>query len=850
MWQFLFFYIVLSVLGWICFPMAYRYLPLLRDRGYAITRALGLILWAYIFWLLASLQLIPNALGGFLFAFLVLFWINLWILRKIGIFSLIAWVKDNGKYILIVEGIFLLAFLGWSIIRSANPEILGTEKPMELAFINAILRSNTFPPHDPWLSGYAISYYYFGYVMVALLAKLGGISGGVSFNLGISVLFAFSAIGSYSLVYNMLNGRLDADKNSWRSLSLFGPLFVLLMGNLEGFLEVIHARGLFWVRQTNGNWSSIFWQWLDLVELREPPLEPLTWFPNRYYWWWRASRVIQDYDFLGNLKEVINEFPAFSFLLADLHPHVLAMPYALLAMVLILHLYRQSKMNIDDHWSVRFRVPKWFRREDEYENTIPISLRTSFPFFILLSINLGGLAFLNTWDFPFYVALAAGAYAIGCIQNITDTKYRATIVVLFKQFLYLSVILGLVGVGLYFPFYLGFSSQAGGILPNLIYPTRGAHLWVMFAPLFLALIFYLIYLSTKHKTSFIQGFKLSLAIIFSLWVLSILFGLLILAIPQAHQIFLNSLSAPNTADLLRMALSRRLLNNGGWITLLILLAITLTFLTKSVQDYRSTTSSSIEKDIFPDETFPLLLILLGIVLVLVPEFFYLRDQFGWRINTIFKFYFQAWHLWAIVAGYSTAILIRNLRGGWGVVHRIGLFGLLFCGIVYIVLGLWDKTNGFQPVNGWNLDGTHYLWSQSADDMSAVEWLDSHVDFGIIAEAVSYQGGSYSNYARISMLSGLPTILGWIGHESQWRGGGMEIGTRQSDIEQLYCAKEWFDTKQIIDRYHINFIYLGLLERTTYVPSQGNCHVGINDLKFFQHLEPVFQNGTVTIFAVP
>ena len=83
-----------------------------------------------------------------------------------------------------VEALFLLAFAAWAFVRAANPEAVGTEKPMELAFINAILRSPAFPPHDPWLSGYAISYYYFGYVLVAMLAKTGGTSGGVAFNLG------------------------------------------------------------------------------------------------------------------------------------------------------------------------------------------------------------------------------------------------------------------------------------------------------------------------------------------------------------------------------------------------------------------------------------------------------------------------------------------------------------------------------------------------------------------------------------------------------------------------------------------------------------------------------------------
>jgi uncharacterized membrane protein len=95
----------------------------------------------------------------------------------------------------VVELLFLVAFAGWAFVRSTNPEIAGTEKPMELAFINAILRSPTFPPHDPWLSGYSISYYYFGYVLVAMLAKLTAVPGGVAFNLGVSLVFALTAIG-------------------------------------------------------------------------------------------------------------------------------------------------------------------------------------------------------------------------------------------------------------------------------------------------------------------------------------------------------------------------------------------------------------------------------------------------------------------------------------------------------------------------------------------------------------------------------------------------------------------------------------------------------------------------------
>jgi uncharacterized membrane protein len=124
-----------------------------------------------------------------------------------------------------------------------------------------------------------------------------------------------------------------------RGYALLGAVFVLIVSNLEGFLEMLHARGLFWKPGSEGQLVSPFWSWLDLQELSGPPGEPFSWVPSRYLWWWRASRVIQDYDLSGAWKEIIDEFPFFSYLLADLHPHVLAMPFALLAVAIALNLF-------------------------------------------------------------------------------------------------------------------------------------------------------------------------------------------------------------------------------------------------------------------------------------------------------------------------------------------------------------------------------------------------------------------------------------------------------------------------------------------------------------------------------
>ncbi|GAG92083.1 unnamed protein product, partial [marine sediment metagenome] len=271
-------------------------------RGYAFSRTLGTLLWGYLFWLLASLHILPNDLTGLLFSITLLLILSGWALRSVGLEEIKKWWRSNYRLVIGIELLFLLAFAGWTIVRAANPEATGTEKPMELAFINAILKSDTFPPHDPWLSGYAISYYYFGYVLVAMLAKITSVTGAVAFNLGISVIFALSAVGAYGLVYNLLAALStkhetpdDQSVARFSISALLGPFFLLIVSNLEGFFHMLHNRGIFWRMNDSGELTSKFWAWLDINDLNVPPLGELSWVPSRFWWWWRASRVVQDY---------------------------------------------------------------------------------------------------------------------------------------------------------------------------------------------------------------------------------------------------------------------------------------------------------------------------------------------------------------------------------------------------------------------------------------------------------------------------------------------------------------------------------------------------------------------------
>lgn len=806
-------YVLITILGWLTFPLAYSLFPGLADRGYTLMRAFGLLIWAYVFWLFASLGIAQNDTGGLLLGLVILGGLSAWVFMNCRS-ELANWLREHRGLIITTEVLFLLAFGFMAFVRAANPDIVGTEKPMELMFINGIMRSPTFPPRDLWLSGYSISYYYFGYVMASMLALFTGVPATLAFNLMIALIFSLSAVGAYGILYNLLasrklgignreseseDGKSKIENRKSSILSpLLAPLFLLIVSNAEGFLEVLHRKGLFWQFNADGSATSSFWSWLDIPDLRDVPAQPLKWIPNHYWWWWRASRVVQDYDLNHTFREVIDEFPFFSYLLSDLHPHVLAMPFNLLAVAVALNLFFGG-------W--RGKIDLFFG-----------DLRINKTGFFTIALVLGGLAFLNTWDILIAGALIVFSYALAQVHESGWGWERL------EDILLLGIPAVVTAFVMYLPFYVGFSSQAGGIIPNFMYPTRGAQIWVMWGTLFVPLFAYLIYLwrsktSRDWCTSLFTTLGLLIVLLLAMFVIGFLAWKLkpdlVLSILQSQGL--------DAGAFIRESMIRRLAYIGGLLTLLALLVPVLAFLFKSENN---------------SSAFVLLMIALGALLIIGPDFVYLRDNFGYRINTVFKFYYQAWIVLSLSAAYGVIVLFRNLRGAANIVFSVASALVLIIGLTYPVLSLPNKTNNFQPPAGYTLDDFQRVQRENPDEAAAIQWLRSAPD-GIVAEA-EIIGGSYTNYGRISVYTGLPTVFGWPGHESQWRDASLQ-GSRLQDLEILYSTNDWNATQEIINRYHIRYIFVGNLERSTY-------HV--NEEKFNRFLKPVFQQGGVTIYEVP
>lgn len=811
---FILWYIVVTLLGWLTFPLAYSLFPALADRGYTLARAFGLLIWGYVFWLFASLRMAQNDTGGLLLALLLLIGLSIW--ASFNRYSeMVDWVRGNARLILATEILFLIAFAFMAFVRANNPEMFtaGGEKWMETAFINAILHSPTFPPHDPWLSGYAISYYYFGYVMTAMLAKLTATAAPVAHNLMLSLIFALSAIGAYGLLVNLLSAyrRSKGEEKQKGSLPVLGallaPLFLLILSNLEGFLESLHSKGIGWTFNADGTAaSSPFWRWLDLQVLTNQPGQPLKWAPDEFFWWWRASRVIQDYELNGTVHEIIDEFPFFSYLLGDLHPHVLAMPFNLLAIAVALNLF----------------LGGWRGEMDLFFGQIKIS-RTGF---FTIALVLGGLAFLNTWDILTGAALIVFSYALARVREAGWGWERI------EDVLILAIPAMFTAFVMYLPFFIGFDSQAGGIIPNFMFVTRGAHLWVMWGTLFIPLFAYVIHVWRNNRSGNWQaGIVTPLGILITL--LAAMFAIGFLGW-RLQPDLVNGILAAQQRDagiFIADSMLRRLQYIGSLLTLLALLIPCIAYLARS--DRREEEPFTLHP-----ASFVLLLIGLGTLLILGPDFLYLRDNFGYRINTVFKFYYQAWILLSLAAAFGIAVMLSELRGLASTIYAVMIVVVIGLGLVYPIFSLPTKTDNFKANHPEQrtLDGSAYLANMMPDDYQAFQFME-RLEQGVVAEAV---GGQYSEFARVSTYTGMPTVLGWPGHEGQWRDQSLQ-GSRMDDIKALYTTSDWSTAEIILKRYDIRYVYVGNLERNTY---------RVDEQKFNRFLKPIYQQGSVTIYEVP
>ena len=788
----------IELLGLLALPLGFVLFHRLPDRGYTLAKPLALILGSYLLWVLGLSHIAPNTratilgilvLGG-LIAFLII-WRN----RE----SMLAFVRREWPWLLAAEGIFLGFFILWALIVSEVPSISHTEKPMDFAFLNAVLQSRFFPVEDPWLAGQSISYYYFGHFTMAFLTHITGIASNIGYNLSVSLVPAMAAMGAFGLVNNLI--RLSGgSRKAALGFGLMAPALLLLAGNLEGALEFIHALG----------WGGDgFWTWAGVKGL-EAGATGSSAFPNDFWWWWRATRVIDTLSGGQSLDYTITEFPMFSFLLGDLHPHVVSLPFVILGLSISLNLFLSPG---------KFG-PAWLWRHPVESGVI--------------ALIIGSLAFINTWDFPLLAALLSITVLLRAYGQNQGNLPAASVRSAFMLIPILAV-----AVILFFPFYQTLGGQVSGILPLTGVGSRPiSFLLVMGLFLFLSASFVLRQTGGLSRPSLREAPAVLLILVVAL---------LPLAVWTAIVLIVTAFSDGATAAITKLVTRTLFVLPGLAIVVLAGASATQRILLRRDQVV----------------AFPLLLLATAFYLLVGVELYFVADSFGNRMNTVFKVYYQAWLLLAVAGAYglyfwfshsrvsvepettnrqpvAPVVVRRAVRSGryaWTGVLAV----LLLASAYYPLAAVLDRTGiaGERHTFSDNtLDGLAFVADANQGEYAAIEWLRDQAPWGRIVEAV---GDDYSEYGRISGSTGLPTVLGWKGHELQWRGGSGLLDGRDEDITKIYQSDDPHEVGRLLKKYGVTYVYFGHREISSY----GGLRLPHLD----GLLETVFDQDGVVIYKV-
>ncbi|MGD2157960.1 MAG: DUF2298 domain-containing protein, partial [Anaerolineales bacterium] len=386
-------YVSISIVGLLVYPLIRFALPGLSDRGYPLSRTAGLLFVSYLVWLAGSFRIPFSRLTiGFVLFLLALTGGLLAYHQRASLRK--EW-RERRYYFLLIEVLFLVLFIVGLLIRLGNPDLWhpwkGGEKPMDFSYFNAVLKSTTFPPYDPWFAGGYINYYYYGFVFVGVLVKFLGLIPSVAYNMILPTLFAMIAMCAFSLGWNLTQRRKSSDKDgsfTFQSSSIISAIAAALgmavLGNLGTLRMVI--RGFQSISapleeiESAGFLRQILWSIQGFVQnLTGTPL------PIRLdEWYWNPSRVIA-----AEHGSPITEFPFFTFLYADLHAHLIALPLTLFALACMLSIVLNRKER----------------------NSKGITFWQVGAGLFIGALAVGSLFPTNTWDFYPYIAL--GVVAVG-----------------------------------------------------------------------------------------------------------------------------------------------------------------------------------------------------------------------------------------------------------------------------------------------------------------------------------------------------------------------------------------------------------------------------------------------------
>lgn len=951
-------YLALQFFALLGLPLAVYVFKDLPDRGYAMAKVIGLFLTAWVDWLLVNLKIMAYDRAGVLFSIALVFMLAMYFYRRHPALLRGSWhIHGFKSQILLTEAVFLVLYLIFMGIRVWNPDIHNWERPSEFAYYNALNRSETLPPYDPWISGHPLNYYYYCWHVMIMLTKLLHIPTHFSYGIGVPMVAALVGMCVFSLVYNMTRRRF---------YGLLGVLIFNFVGNYDALRQVFDTRRF-----------------------------GINWFQSAH----------------SPIEYTINEFPFWSYLYGDLHPHIFVLPVIMLLMTFLYSILRSFE--------------RGFARFGQGIDGL--------LYFFLIALAAGTISTIHLWDMPaqavitfcifvfqFYRMNRLERQRLGSSYQRPGLEARA--IGWFKEVLLPVALIWLVGDFLFLPYPLGLdtaTSRSGllvmllkpilpepefasatfsiGVAPTLavkgnVLRSYTSPLWqslmifglfllvtipimllrnweyskiknrtlikpfTLFAQIFTILVFdlwnrkeldYVINKTSFHFQTFVRILFVLAAVAFVVSVVTTLyrhfkrggaanilgFGWAVFEVAllgvffyyiniRPEQLFpaIGNLFKPLMTMKVVAALPflKPLLANltklSGITTFNINYALALLLVPFVIGLLRSLFESEFEAG----DQFSYLMLFMGMGIVFGDELVYLADFLSggdWcRMNSVFKFHFQAVVLLSIGITIGLCYMrtrITRLTGivtsGRRLMHLIGfifgavLMAFLFssikvvwvygtlAGVVVVLLVRWaltlrnsggsrfrrlmltvgldafdvtvitmivlsfiyalggtymkikDKSNS--RANVPTLNGIAFKKTVNPEEYEAIQWLNENIKGSpVILETT---GPSYQDYSRVSMNTGLPTILGWGSHVVA-RGFTWQeiINDRGKGLDLIYDTKDVQEALTIIKRYNVAYIYVGYLEH------KRNDKDGLAKFDRYKNIFTlIFENAKVKIYEV-
>ena len=697
-WTFLTWWLLAEVMGMAAMPLTGRLFREFDDKGWMFSKIVAIVVTGFLTWFLTAVKLLKfttAACVGVSLACGILFLFLGKAQHKKGIECL---PMDHLELVYWEEVLFLAFFLLWTYLAGFHPAAYGTEKFMDYGFMEAMMRSTTLPAVDLWYSEGTINYYYGGQYFAVFLTKLTGTKVELTYNLMRTFVAGLAFVLPYSLVYQMTKDRMGkkaAGAVGWKKAvpqisGILAGLSVSIAGNMH---YVYYGQIRPWLQKLTGQEPDSYW------------------FPD-------ATRYI---GFNPDVEDkTIHEFPCYSFVLGDLHAHVVNIMFVLLLLGL---LYAWVKMVRKRTYDIGEPGTKEF-----WEKHLLM------PQILFAAVLLGMFRWTNYWDFVIYFVVTGG---VVLFTNIVLMKGQGKWVIGVTAAQAAEVLA--IGTIVILPFTLNFETMVQGVAvaQNHSLPHQLLILWGL--PGILTVIFVISLLAEK-----LGGVK-----------------------NKTVYKFMKSLKLP---DLFAMVMG-----------------------------------------------------LCAIGLVLIPELVYVRDIYengNARANTMFKLTYQAYIMFGMTMAY---VIFRML------VISYRKFLKVTAGIALVCL-VWTFGYFGNSVDSWfgevkdpskyqGLNATAFLETDFPEDAAGIRWLKKNIKGSpVVLEA---NGDSYTQYERVSAMTGLPTVLGWYVHEWLWRNDVADLNTKSGDIELIYTSKDEKQVKDLLEKYNISYIFTGSCEREKYGENLNN-----------------------------